>query len=236
MSLKEYCVDAQDPVLEERLWSVFPTRGIYFWPYLLMDAEGLEQFLERDMPVSVSTTMTGIGRFTTTIKWLTPWLKVQWYGQLWCVSKEGRMWNVAEMKAYEKETEGLEGPVWHMKQLREDLPAPPAGVCAFPISADAVSAFLNEYQSCSWFKTVQDIVWDRRAGADLFRLKLKREKQSFEVLIQNEKYEGQDLGAVLEDIFSKLWKEGGDHLIDATYEGKILLRGLPDVSEEGSMK
>jgi len=52
----------------------------------------------------------------------------------------------------------------------------------------------------------------------------------------SEKYEGQDLGVGLEELFSKLSKEGGNHLIDATYKGKILLRDLPGGPEEGSLK
>ncbi len=236
MPLSGYRVDAQDPALEERLWSVFPSRCFRFWPYFLKDAEGLKQFLERDIPVSVVTTMPRVGRFATAIKRLTPWLKVRWYDQLWCVSREGRMWNVAEAQGHMASADLGLGPTWRLPQLKEDGERPPSGVFDFPMSLDALAGFLDEYQRYEWFRAVQDIAWDRRAGADLFRLKLRREKQLFELLIQPEKYEGQDLGVGLEELFSKLSKEGGNHLIDATYKGKILLRDLPGGPEEGSLK
>ena len=61
---------------------------------------------------------------------------------------------------------------------------------------------------------------------NLFILKISRGTQKFELQFQPEKYPDQDVGQTLEDIFSKLISEGGNHIIDATYEGKILLRGL----------
>ena len=43
MPLSGYRVDAQDPALEERLWSVFPSRCFRFWPYFLKDADSLDR-------------------------------------------------------------------------------------------------------------------------------------------------------------------------------------------------
>ena len=126
MPLSGYRVDAQDPALEERLWSVFPSRCFRFWPYFLKDAEGLKQFLERDIPVSVVTTMPRVGRFATAIKRLTPWLKVRWYDQLWCVSREGRMWNVAEAQGHMASADLGLGPTWRLPQLKEDGERPPS--------------------------------------------------------------------------------------------------------------
>ena len=236
MSLSGYCVDAQGPALEQRLWDVFPSRCLGFWPWLLRDADGLREFLERAIPASVDTRMEGLGRFVTTIRWLTPWLKVKWHERLWCISKEGRMWDLSETEAPAFSAEAIKGPVWRLPALEGGLRAPPSGVFASPISTDVIADFMDEYRRCAWFDTAREIVWDRRAGMDLFRLTLLRGGQSFEVLIQREKYAGQDLGVALEEIFARLSKEGGNHLIDATYEGKILLRNLPGGSQEGSMK
>ncbi|MBQ3626848.1 MAG: hypothetical protein II948_08925, partial [Synergistaceae bacterium] len=61
---------------------------------------------------------------------------------------------------------------------------------------------------------------------DLFKIRLALNNQVFEILIQGDKYAGQDLGAAVNDILKKLALEGGNHVIDATYEGKILLRAL----------
>ncbi len=72
---------------------------------------------------------------------------------------------------------------------------------------------------------------------DLFRMKIEREGQILEVLLQSAKYDGQDVGAALEKVFSRLSEEGGSHVVDATYEGKILVKSLPGGPggpEEGS--
>ena len=230
MPLSGYRVDAQSPVLEERLWGLFPSRCAAFWPWLFRDAEALGEFLERDIPVTVSTRMSRFGRFETTLRWLTPWVKVEWRGRVWCISKEGRMWDASESldPAFDA---AIKGPVWRLARFEDGPQEPPAGVFESPVRTDAIAGFLEEYQGYPWFESVKEIVWDKRAGMDLFRMTVEREGQSLDVLLQRGKYEGQDLGAALEEVFSRLKREGGDHQVDATYEGKILVR-----PKEGSKK
>lgn len=235
MSLKGCRIEADNQALEKRFWKILPARSVRFWLFFLRDAERVKEFLERASPVTVSTHMDGFGRFVTTMKWLKPWLRVQWRGRLWCISREGRMWDASDSG---ESPGGLEvkGPVWHLASLSDDVRPMPSGVFSSPISIDAVAAFLQEYQDYPWFGTVKEIVLDRRAGAELYRLTLERGKQKFELLIQRSKYGGQELGAMLGDILEKLAKEAGNHRIDATYEGKILLRNLPGGPNEGSLK
>ena len=89
-----------------------------------------------------------------------------------------------------------------------------------------IDAFLEEFRDCKWFEAAQEITWERRAGMDLFVLKLTHGTQKFELYLQREKYAGQDVGMALDELFTRLIDEGGSHIIDATYEGKILLRKL----------
>ena len=236
LSLKGYRVEAQDPALEKRFWEIFPARSLRFWPFFLKDSRGMEEFLERVVPVSVSTQMPEFGRFVTTIRRLVPWLRIRWRDRLWWISREGRMWEAAELGESLVDSEPIRGPVWQLVSLSEDMRPLPSGVFLSPVSFDVVIAFMQEYQDYPWFAAVEEAVWDRRAGADLFRLKLVKGKQTFEVLIQQVKYGGQELGAMLGDILEKLVKEGGNHRIDATYEGKILLKNLPGGPNEGSLK
>ena len=237
MALRGYSVKADSPVLERRLWDIFPLRCLRFWPWLFRDARGLKEFLERDIPVTVDTQMSGMGHFETVIRWLTPWIRVEWGGRLWCVSKEGRMWDVAETVA-SPSLASLKGPVWRLAPMEGAEQLPPSGVFdSRPfVPSKVIGSFLEEYGGCGWFEAVQEITWDHQAGADLFRLKLVRGGQNFELLIQRAKYAGQDLGVAIEDILNRLSLEGGDHLIDATYEGKILLRSRPSGPKEGSLK
>lgn len=236
MSLSGYGIEAQSPILERRFWDVFPARSLRFWPFFLRDSEGMEEFLERVLPVSVSTHMTELGRFDTTMKWLVPWLKVRWRDRLWSISREGRMWDAAESDESLINFKAIKGPIWQLASLSGDTRPLPSGVFTSPVSIDAVVAFLREYQDYPWFGFVEEIVLDRRAGADLFRLNLVRGKQRFELLIQQIKYDGQELGAMLGEILERLAKEKGNHRIDATYEGKILLKSLPGGPNEGSLK
>ena len=62
---------------------------------------------------------------------------------------------------------------------------------------DVVVVFLQEYQDYPWFGTVKEIVLDRRAGAELYRLTLVRGKQKFELLIQRSKYGSLDRKSVV---------------------------------------
>ena len=102
----------------------------------------------------------------------------------------------------------------------------PSGVFKSPVDTRAINKFLSEYQAYDWFSLIDQIIMDRRAGMDLFKIRLALDNQVFEILIQDGKYAGQDLGAAVNDILKKLAREGGNHVIDATYEGKILLRKL----------
>ena len=100
------------------------------------------------------------------------------------------------------------------------------GVFTSPISTEVIDSFLEEFRGCKWFEAATELTWERRAGMDLFVLKLEHGRQKFELYLQRDKYTDQDVGAAIDDLFTKLINEGGNHVIDATYEGKILLRKL----------
>ena len=228
-ALSGYKIVAQSEALEKRLWEIFPQRCLNFWPYLLKDSQGMKEFLELDMPVSVETHMTKLGNFTTTIEWLKAWVKVNWRDKIWCVSRDGRMW-LYEQGGQNDNEAGLK-LIWNISDKSTfpdgvDFQAPPSGVFVSPFSTEIIAAFLDEFEKFKWFKAAVEISWTRRAGMDLFTLKMTQGQQKFELFLQPGKYPGQDLGATIEDLFSRLVNEGGNHIIDATYEGKILLRRL----------
>ena len=72
----------------------------------------------------------------------------------------------------------------------------------------------------------EEISWERRAGMNLFILKLQNGTQKFELYFQPDKYPNQDIGTTIEKSISNVISKGGNHIIDATYEGKIFVRGL----------
>ena len=224
-TLNNYRIEAKSQVLEQRLWEVFPKRCLTFWPYLINDSKGMKDFLERDMPVIVDTKMESLGRFKTTIDWRKAWVKVEWRGRIWCISRDGRMWLYEPGRPSEAEAGNL---VWKVQEgtgtYDLDVQPPMFGVFASPISTEVIDSFLEEFRGCKWFEAAQEITWERRAGMDLFVLKLTHGMQKFELYLQREKYAGQDVGAALDELFTRLIDEGGSHVIDATYEGKILLR------------
>ncbi|MBQ3446055.1 MAG: hypothetical protein IJG37_00245, partial [Synergistaceae bacterium] len=104
--------------------------------------------------------------------------------------------------------------------------APMTGVFTSPIDTGVIASFLEDFRGCRWFEAADDITWERRAGMDLFSLKLSHGGQKFELYLQRGKYPSQDLGAEIDELFDRLINEGGNHIIDATYEGKIVLRKL----------
>lgn len=222
-TMKDYRVEAQSQVLERRFWEIFPRRCLTFWPYFLKDGKGVGEFLERDMPVTVETNMEGLGVFRTKIKWLSVWVKIDWRGKIWCVSRDGRMW-ASDLFKHDVEAGKL---VWKVPDGGDPISIESlTGVFKSPISTKPIASFLDEFNGCEWFSAATDVTWERRAGMDLFTLKLSRGGQKFELYLQRDKYAGQDVGAMIDSLFSMLISEGGNHIIDATYEGKILLRRL----------
>ena len=226
-TMSSYRVESQSQALERRFWDVFPMRCLTFWPLFLKDAEGVKEFLERDMPVSVETEMEGLGHFKTKIEWLSAWVKVDWRGKIWCISRDGRMWLFERGRQNDNAAGKL---VW---KIPDDgsvtggiTDAPMSGVFKSPLSTEVIASFLDEFNDCKWFGAATDITWQRRAGMDLFSLKLTRGGQHFELYLQRDKYSGQDVGTMIDELFARLITEGGNHIIDATYEGKILLRSL----------
>jgi hypothetical protein len=253
-AMGEFRVKAAAPSLEKRFWDIFPSQCLRFWPLFLRRSRDIGFFLERTLPVLVFSHMTGFGTFDVDIKWLSPWIVVEWRGQVWCVSKEGRMWNVAD------EVLGADGlkipkkPLWRISssyssshspspplpetpaEAGRDAYALPEGVFPsfFPIKV--IEDFLTRFADESWFEYVEEIVLGRRAGADLFDLRFVRGRQKFTILIRQDKYGRHELDAALGQILGRLQREGGNYLIDATYEKKIVVRNLSFGAEEGSSK
>ncbi|MDR1622206.1 MAG: hypothetical protein LBS00_07515 [Synergistaceae bacterium] len=239
MSMRGVTIKAADPVLEKRFWDIFPSRCLRFWPLFLRRSQAIGAFLERTLPVLVYTRMTGVGKFTTDIKLLSPRVLVEWRKQVWCISQEGRMWNVAERSL---EVGGLElprKPLWRVPFLSGESSGDvslPQGVFPSLFSVEAIEDFLTGFGNESWFENIEEIVLDRRAGADLFKLRFVRGGQELMILLQKDKYRGRELDIALGLILENLRKEGGNHLIDATYEDKIIVRKLSLSAGEGSSK
>lgn len=226
-TLKGYRIESQSQALERRLWDVFPKRCLTFWPYMMKDADGMKEYLERDMPVTVNTKMDGLGRFTTRIDWLSAWVKVDWHGHVWCISRDGRMWLFERGRQNDDHAGRL---IWKIPDTLEDQDelsqAPMTGVFKSPIDTTVIASFLEDFRGCKWYEAATDITWERRAGMDLFFLKLSHGAQRFELYLQRGKYSTHDVGAEIDELFARLISEGGNHIIDATYEGKIFLRKL----------
>ena len=239
MSVREMRVNAANPVLEERYWAVLPSRYLRFWPLFMRRAQALALFFEKTNPVLVETRMTGLGSFVTDIKLLSPIMIVEWKGELWCVSKEGRMWNIADRSLWFRDLNLPLKPVWRLQALpfvaEGNLPLP-SGVFPSIFSTDAIDEFLKGLGGASWFGGVEEVTLDRRAGDDLFRLRYNRKEQNFMILIQRNKYRWEELSLALEHILDHLARENGDRLIDATYTDKILVRDLPVGAIEGSSR
>jgi hypothetical protein len=241
MSMRGFHIKVTDPALEKRLWDVFPSQCLRFWPLFLRRSQAMKVFLERTLPVLVSTRMTGLGEFTTDIELLSPWVLVEWREQVWCISQEGRMWNIADKNL---EVIGLNlprKPLWKIPFLsaessEEDVYSLPRGVFPSLFSIEAIEDFLVRFGHEFWFGNIEEIVVDRRAGAELFTLRFIRGRQELTILLQKDKYREQELNTALESILRDLQKEGGNHLIDATYEDKIIVKNLSLSAGEGSSK
>ena len=150
------------------------------------------------------------------------------------------MWNVADPDAKIQGMRIPQKPLWHLPSSLDTVSADqrpmPQGVFPAIFSLESAGAFIEEFGKMPWFSEVRDIALERRAGADLFRLRMSYRGREFVVLIQREKYGGVDFGAALENVLNRLAEEGGNHLIDATYEGKIVVNSLTGGAGEGSSK
>jgi hypothetical protein len=156
------------------------------------------------------------------------------------------MWNVADETLSARELKSPQQPLWRIPPFSTlstiaagaegESYALPGGVFPSFFSIEAIEGFLTGFADESWFEYVEEVVWSRRAGADLFSLRFVRGGQEFTILIQHDKYERHELNTALGHILERLQKEGGNHLIDATYEGKIVVRSLPSGAGEGGSK
>ena len=229
MSMGEITVIAATPALEERYWDVFPSRCLSFWPLFIRKSQDVAVFLERTNPVFVETRMTGIGSFVVDIKMLSPHIVVEWKGGLWCISKEGRMWSLADGSFGLTDLKIEQKPLWRVLDssvVNESGQLLPGGVFPSIFSIDAIDDFLNELRDASWFDGVEEIALDRRAGDDLFQLRYVQGGKNHAILIQRGKYEWGELSLALEDILGRLRPEDGSYLIDATYKDKIVVKKL----------
>jgi hypothetical protein len=228
MSFRGLSVHAADSALEKRFWDVFPARSLRFWPFFAQQSKALETFLERTLPVLVDIRLTGFGRFAVDMRLLSPRAIVEWRGEVWCVSREGRMWNAEDKSLWFPGLRIPQKPLWRVASLpesvKEGIPAP-GGVFPSLVSIDFIEDFLSAFGGEAWFGDVQEVSLERRAGADLFRLRLVRGQQEFMLLIQQDKYDGRDLHETLNRVLEILSEEGGSHLIDATYRNKIVVKG-----------
>ncbi|MDR1649541.1 MAG: hypothetical protein LBR71_04705 [Synergistaceae bacterium] len=244
MSFRELSVEAADPALERRFWDVFPSSSLRFWPFFARKSKDIEAFMERTLPVLTDIRLKGFGRFTVRVQPLTPRMIVEWRGEVWCVSREGRMWNAGDRSLWIPGLEIPRKPLWRVASLSEvsgggDGLSAPGGVFPSLVSIDFVEDFLSAFGGESWFEDVREVSLERRAGSDLFRLRLVRGQQEFTLLIQRDKYEGKGLNETLRHVLDILSKEGGSHIVDATYKNKIVVRGYPRLSTgaaEGSSK
>ena len=227
-ALKGYKIEAQSQELEKRLWEIFPQRCLTFWPYFLKDSKGLKEFFERDMPVTVETEMKKLGRFVTKIEWLKAWIKIEWRGKIWCISRDGRMWQYEHGRQNDKEVGKLIWKIPDLGNVRDDvnIQTPMSGVFKTPLDTEVIASFIDDYKDFNWFEMAEEILWERRAGMNLFILNLVNGTQKFKLYFQPDKYPGQDMGATLENTLADVINKGGDHVIDVTYEGKIFLRRL----------
>ena len=238
MSMRELSVNAANSVLEERYWDVFPSQCLYFWPLFIRKSQDVAAFLEKTNPVLVKTNMTGMGSFAVDIRLLSPHMLVEWKGEAWCISKEGRMWNVLDGGFGLRELKIPQKPIWRVRAssvVSGDELSLPGGVFPSIFSIDVIDDFLKGLGDASWFNGVEEVDLDRRAGDDLFRLRYVRGRQNFTILIQGNKYKWQELGLALERILD-LERENGDRLIDATYADKIVVKNLSTGAVEGSSK
>ena len=150
------------------------------------------------------------------------------------------MWNVAEHGLNVTRLELPRKPIWRVPFLpgasSGDIPK---GVFPSLFSTEVrevIEDFLTGFGDELWFEDIKEIVLDRRAGADLFQLRCIREGQEAVILLQKDKYRRQELNVAIGHILENLRKEGGNHLIDATYEGKVIVRKLSLSAGEGSSK
>jgi hypothetical protein len=232
MSLRGLTIETADPALERRFWDVFPSQSLRFWPFFARKSKDIEAFLERTLPVLVNIRMTGFGVFAVEIKPLSPRVAVGWRGEVWCISQEGRMWNAGDKSLELPGMKIPQKPLWRIASLSEPgkdgLPLP-GGVFPSLVPIDFIEDFLSAFGDEAWFEDVREVSLERRAGAGLFRLRLVRGGQEFIILLQRDKYEGRDLNETLERVLKTLSREGGSHLIDATYKNKIVVRDYSEL-------
>gem|GEM_PF-1462496 len=232
LSLNGYVLETPSAEVEKRFWELLPPECIRYWPVMVFKSSQIRTLMEKTIPVRVSTEATGVGLFHTRVSYLQPWLKVEWRGSLWHLSKEGLMWPWAP-ELYNFEV--AKSPLWKISETLNRYSdigksVVPDGVFPAMFPVGELERFEAVFKVQSWYANVEYVDFDRRAGEILLRISLVLNGKKIILMVNGEEDKLSEIDTFLRQILPQT-----DHreiLIDMSYPDKVVVTR----AHEGSLK
>lgn len=230
-SLNGYVLETPNAEVEKRFWELLPPECIRYWPALVFKSSQIRALMEKTIPVKVSTEAKGVGLFHTRVSYIEPWLKIEWRGNVWHLSKEGCMW------ATELSFKDFKSPVWKVSEALtrySDIgkSITPDGVFPAMFSVEELERFEAIIKVKSWYTDVEYVDFDRRTGEILLRILLNINGRKILLIINGEENKISEIDMLLKQILPQIDLRDREILIDMSYPDKVVVTR----AHEGSLK
>jgi len=223
LSLKGYVLETPNADVEKRFWELLPSECLRYWPVMVFKSSQIRALMEKTIPVRVSTEAKGVGLFHTRISYFEPWIMVEWRGNIWHLSKEGYMW-ATELYTLKVP----DSPLWKVSEALtrySDIGRPfvPEGVFPAMFPTEELKHFETLFKAQSWYRGVEYVDFDRRAGEIVLRISLNLSGKKIILTVNGEEGKLSEIDMLLKQILPETGVGDGEIFIDMSYPDKVVV-------------
>lgn len=207
-------------------WKEVSEGGKRFWPLLYMESGSVIQNVEEEYPLSVSAGLSGLGKLRWNVTPLKPWISILYKGDLWYLSRDGRLWKT-DLSA-NKEIKGVlppGGPLWVWGKglpspFLEGTPKHPIEKSSIP--TDLISQWIDGLKGTGLWEKAMKVQVNSQENREVLTVFLQEGKWVQLKLDQDTK----EWPAIVDAVRMILKKEISNDetlLVDATYKDRIIV-------------
>ena len=233
LSIKTVSVYSSDAAIEDKIWIAFDGDMLRFAPIMLMKWGAKQRILEEKFPIYVTMKWTSAKDMQIQEKPRAVWMILGWQGEKWYMSEDGGIWSASHPanKSMFISLSSDDVP-W---DISDAIPSPIQGVSPrndrvyqSSLPLDFLRHCRNGFKSSTWYRSVEKLTLDRRAGEFLFRIILKKDGQISDVLVDGDVRTLNERNVAIEHVLRTIPEATKKSIIDATYQDKIVVKFLSD--------